>query len=204
MRRQSENETKLLTKNDMENKFFEKYPDYKIEEKPSLKLIKNYREFVPKSLIDFWEQYGFGSFMNGYLKIVNPDDYQDILDEAYENEDCAIVVAITGLGDFIVWNKERGWFYIIFFRHGTTDAISNDFEKLLHKDFVNDDVLRLDFNVKDYYPAKERLGELEFNQCFGYVPLLGIGGSEQSENLDKVGIEEHIYIISQMVGKVED
>lgn len=85
----------------MVTKFFEKYPEYKIVEKPSNELIDQYKDILPVAVIDFWKEYGFGSFMNGYIKIVNPNDYQEILDEAYDNIDEAIVVAITGLGDFV-------------------------------------------------------------------------------------------------------
>ena len=57
--------------------FFEKYPEYKIVGKPTVELIGKYENRLPQSLIEFWKEYGFGSFMDGYLKIVNPDDYQE-------------------------------------------------------------------------------------------------------------------------------
>ncbi len=47
------------------------------------------------------------------------------------------------------------------------------------------------------------MGELEFDESFGYTPLLGIGGSEKIENLEKVKTKEHIEIITQMVGRIE-
>ena len=188
----------------MGTKFFEKYPEYEIVEKPSHELIDQYKDILPVAVIDFWKKYGFGSFMNGYLKIVNPNDYQKILDEAYDNIDEAIVIAITGLGDFIVWNEVEGWFYIVYFRFGETDALDKEFNNLFDRDLINDEILRVEFHIKDYYPARERLGELSFDECFGYVPILGAGGAEKPENLDKVGITEHIYLISQMMGKVED
>lgn len=46
-------------------------------------------------------------------------------------------------------------------------------------------------------------GKLNFEECFGYVPLLRLGGSEKVENLKKVKIKEHIELITQMVGKIE-
>ena len=48
----------------------------------------------------------------------------------------------------------------------------------------------------------KKLGKLEYDECFGYVPLLGLGGSEKVDNLDKVKIREHIEIITQLVGKI--
>lgn len=57
--------------------------------------------------------------------------------------------------------------------------------------------------VDKYSKAVSKLGELEYDECFGYVPLLGLGGSEKVENLKKVKIKEHIELITQLVGKIE-
>ena len=53
-----------------------------------------------------------------------------------------------------------------------------------------------------YQAAVERLGKLEFDECFGFTPLLGLGGFEKPEFLDKVKIKEHIAIICYLVGPV--
>ena len=58
------------------------------------------------------------------------------------------------------------------------------------------------FDIKRHKEAVNRLGKLDFDECFGYVPLLGLGGSEMVENLKKVKIREHIELISQLVGKI--
>lgn len=47
------------------------------------------------------------------------------------------------------------------------------------------------------------MGVLKYDECFGYVPLLALGGSEKVENLKKVKIKEHIKLITQMVGKIQ-
>ena len=39
--------------------------------------------------------------------------------------------------------------------------------------------------------------ELEPDQCFGYTPLLSLGGSKTPENVVKVQMMEHLEIISQ-------
>ncbi|MBC6972253.1 DUF1851 domain-containing protein [Bacillus sp. Xin] len=59
----------------------------------------------------------------------------------------------------------------------------------------------LDWNP--YQEAKDRYGELAFDECFGYTPLLGLGGSEKVENLQKVKLIEHIYLITQFMGPIE-
>ncbi len=58
------------------------------------------------------------------------------------------------------------------------------------------------FQIPQYMEAEKKLGKLKHDECFGYVPLLGLGGSEKVQNLKKVKIKEHIELISQMVGKI--
>ena len=58
------------------------------------------------------------------------------------------------------------------------------------------------FDIDMYTEATRMWGNIEFNECFGFVPLLGLGGSQKVENLKKVKIKEHIEIISQLVGKI--
>lgn len=38
-------------------------------------LIEKYRERLPQEMITVWEKYGFGTFMDGYIKVMNPNDY---------------------------------------------------------------------------------------------------------------------------------
>ena len=39
-------------------------------------LIQKYKELVPSEIITIWKEYGFGTFRNGYFKVINPDDYK--------------------------------------------------------------------------------------------------------------------------------
>jgi hypothetical protein len=42
-----------------------------------------------------------------------------------------------------------------------------------------------------------------FDECFGYVPLLGLGGVEKIDNIRKVKLKEHIYLITEFMGNLE-
>lgn len=60
--------------------------------------------------------------------------------------------------------------------------------------------------VLDWMPYKQaihRYGSLEIDECFGYTPLLPLGGSEKVENLQKVKLIEHVYFITQFIGPIE-
>ena len=48
------------------------------------------------------------------------------------------------------------------------------------------------FEMAQYKEAVRRYGPLELDECFGYIPLLDLGGSKTVEHLRKVKIIEHI------------
>lgn len=180
--------------------FLKQYPDYKVQEKPTLETIEKYKDFLPKEIIDFWSNYGFGTYMSGYLKVVNPSDFEDILKDSYvpiyQNP---VVMFATAMSDLIIW--ENGYTILLDYRHGTSKVLESGFkyfiEDLCDKEFLHSDLLG-----ENYFPAKEKLGEPAFDESYGYVPLLGLGGAEKVENLQKVKLNEHIAIVAQALGKI--
>jgi hypothetical protein len=46
-------------------------------------------------------------------------------------------------------------------------------------------------------------GSLAYDECFGYVPLLGLGGFERVKNLQKVKIKEQLMLITELLGPFE-
>lgn len=65
-------------------------------------VVLKYQNILPKELVDVWENYGFGTLANDFLKIINPDDYLDILESSYLRHDQAIPIFTTAMGDIIV------------------------------------------------------------------------------------------------------
>ena len=70
-------------------------------------------------------------------------------------------------------------------------------------DIYTEDSLRNEFfDLNLYEKAVKKYGELEYNQSFCFVPLLGLGGKKSIDNLDKGDTLTHIYLITELVGKV--
>ena len=59
------------------------------------------------------------------------------------------------------------------------------------------------FELPLYNEAIEQYGLLDYDQCFGFVPLLALGGFKDVDHLDKVKMYEHILLITALVGKIE-
>lgn len=69
-------------------------------------------------------------------------------------------------------------------------------------DDITDGELDNKLSIKQYKAAIKKLGDLEYDECFGYVPLLALGGKESVNNLKKVTIREHIAMIYEFVGEI--
>ncbi|MDF2479444.1 MAG: hypothetical protein K0S24_4927 [Sphingobacterium sp.] len=163
-------------------------------------LIKNYENLVPKEVIKLWKNYGFGTFMQGYFKSVNPEEFKDLLKESSQRYQNAIVLFATGMGDLIIWSD--GYVRLLNYRYGVVKTILFSFEfffqNIFDPEFQSDDLLWL-----PYPEAVDRYGELSYDECFGYTPILGMGGSEKIENLKKVKLREHILLITEFMGPIQ-
>ncbi|WP_199485603.1 GAD-like domain-containing protein [Absiella sp. AM29-15] len=64
----------------MSENVFEGFKKYKDVDEV---ILEKYKNILPDEFLEIWKKYGFGTILNGYIKIVNPMDYQDILDASY-------------------------------------------------------------------------------------------------------------------------
>ncbi|KEZ53656.1 T6SS immunity protein Tdi1 domain-containing protein [Metabacillus indicus] len=173
--------------------------DFKLYSKVPSKLIDKYNNLVPKEIIIFWKEYGFGTFMQGYLKSVNPEDYIDILKECSQRYKNSPVLFVTSMGDLVLWAD--GYVRLLYLRSGVLKTVMPNFLHFfnsLESETFRDEYL----NWIPYPAAVKKWGAPPYDECFGYTPLLGLGGANKAENLKKVKLKEHIRIIALTVGPV--
>lgn len=164
-------------------------------------IILKYKNRLPKELIEVWKKYGFGSLINSFLKVINPNEYLDVMEECYLRNQQAIPIFSTSMGDIIVWEKEK-YVNLLNFRKGYVNVISSGFE-FFFEDLSDSSFIKDELKWQPYPEAVKRYGEPDYNECFGYTPLLGLGGVEKVENLKKVKLREHILIITEFMGPIQ-
>lgn len=175
-----------------------KIPDF--EKKDGISLdINKYREKVPSEVIEFWEEYGIGSFSSGYIKSINPGEYEDILTSGSNRFTDAIVLFVTALGDLIIWSD--GYVRVLNFRYGVNDTIMAGFD-FFFEDIIDENFQKKYLKSDQYTQALEILGKPDYAEGYGYFPLLGAGGTEDVNRLQKVLIKEHILTIISLVGAI--
>lgn len=174
--------------------------DFKLVEKVSEEILGEYRAKLPEEMINFWTKYGFGTFMEGYFKSVDPIEYKDILEDTSERYTDGIVLFTTGMGDLIIWSD--GYVRLLNYRYGIVKTIMSKFkfffQSLESEKFKNDYLM-----WNSYQESVKKLGIPAYDECFGYVPILALGGSEKVENLQKVKLKEHILLITAWTGVVK-
>jgi hypothetical protein len=156
---------------------------------------------LPNDILRFWEELGIGSQMNGYLKVVNPDDFQSFLEEAYMPQDGpAIAIFATAFADLLIW--ERDCIKQLNFRRGTVRVAGTNFAVFANHRLTKWENIAFSLDGGQFLEARERLGPCAYDECYGYFPALALGGSEKVENLQKVKLREHLMLLSGIVGTI--
>ena len=101
----------------------------------------------------------------------------------------------------MVW--EIGYLALVDYRHGETSIVAKNFSLLFRNLADGGETLEEEFSWLPYPAAREKFGEPAFDECFGYVPLLALGGPETVEHLEKVKLREHIALIGEFTGVLE-
>jgi hypothetical protein len=103
------------------------------------------------------------------------------------------------MGDLIIWAD--GYVRLLNYRYGILKTVIPNF--LFFFRSLSDKFKNKYLNWQPYPEAIEKYGEPEYDECFGYTPLLGLGGSEKVENLKKVKLREHIQLITEFMGPIQ-
>nr|WP_262482143.1 GAD-like domain-containing protein [Capnocytophaga canimorsus] len=172
-------------------------------------LIDKYKNILPDELIWLWENMGFGIYENGYLQLVNPEEWDFVFEYIDKLYDPTIVWGMTAMGDLLFWEEDKpknvNRVFLINNNKGTSEVITQITGFL--NIFIGSDFFITSkdyFNDKPYLEMKDKLPKLEYGQCYGYVPALALGGSRSNKNLQVVNAKAYIHIIGQAVGKIYD
>lgn len=163
-------------------------------------VIEKYKNQVPTELLQIWKEDGLGTFLNGYLKVINPEDYLELVQETYFRGEVSIPIFVTAFGDVITL-EEGKTLRNVMYREGNFELIPGGM-KYFVIDLEDKEFIEETFDIDLYQEAVEKHGQLDYNQCFGFVPLLALGGFKDADHMDKVKIIEHIMIIVQLTGGI--
>lgn len=69
---------------------------FQIEKGQDIKqeVLQRYKTILPDELIKIWEDNGLATLIGGYLKVVNPEDYQELLKETYFRGNISVPILV--------------------------------------------------------------------------------------------------------------
>lgn len=178
--------------------------------------LKKFQGRVPQRLIEYWQEYGFCGFDNGLFWLVNPDEYEEIMNSWLAGTgvlelDTFHVIARTGFGSVYLWGENSGPSWRIDIR----DA------QIFHKkDYSKDisngngaEVLMRFFSIMDKYTidledlqteksifeqAVKKFGPLAEDEMFTFEPALFLGGEQTFKTVNKVNFFVQSDILASM------
>lgn len=167
--------------------------------KPTAALLEQYRQTLPESLLDFWQEYGFGNYGKGILKLINPDDYRSNLYAWLGNEDpTRVPIMLTGFGDIIYYRKLSETVddvCILDVHYRNTAVLSYSFDDFITDVILDQETLEKMLRKDLFSQALAKFGELEAKDVFFFVPALCIGGRETIEHVGSGSATVHQHIL---------
>ncbi|CAA0152777.1 conserved hypothetical protein [Tenacibaculum maritimum] len=175
------------------------------------KYSKMFKGYFPKEILWIWENMGFGIYENGYLQLVNPEDYDFVFRYIDKLLEPSIVFGITALGDLLLWEGNDNWTIapnegnravLLNIRNFKENMIGHNVDVYLNILINDEDDLLETYHAKPYLQIQNKLPKLEYGQCYGYVPALPLGGKKTTKNLQITDAKSYIDTIGQAVGKI--
>lgn len=179
--------------------------DFVLQAPVPVETIEEYRGRVPDELIEIWERYGYGTFGEGFLRIIDPKLYEAEVGDCIgktQGDGLAIPIMVTGLGDLITWEPSLQGVIGILYRQGDTVGLGklSSFLTLVRLDGAEELSDSLHW---DLFPAAVAAhGELSPDQSFIFVPLLSMGGKAVVENLHKRDTVTSIRVAVDLQGVI--
>lgn len=172
---------------------------------PERDYINSYANKLPKKLLDFWHEFGFCSFLDGMLWIVDPNSFKDTLDKWIEQTPSILktesyhVIAKSGFGDLYIYSENSGYCFKLNAMNGwlikqEINTIDYFFSSLCPYTLDLEDI---ETDEEMFEAAVDKFGKLDEDEIFGFVPALVAGGKMVFENLQKVNMQMHLDLILQ-------
>lgn len=179
--------------------------------------IEKFRGKLPDKLLEYWQAYGWCGYADGLFWTVDPDEWEDELDDwigdtEFMERDSYYVIARTAFGELILWGEQTGQSLKVVTAYGMIFPAFNDEEfredgpdLSLQLVFSASSRNSYDTNDEDEKPLFERalakLGPLDHDTMYGFVPALPLGGKASLEHLQKLDAHVHLNILSQLTDR---
>ncbi len=139
------------------------------------------------------ENDGVSSYIGGFFWTLDPTEYSEWLNDWLPFDDFCVPFARSAMGD--IFFVRQGEILVLSSSMALVDFTTANSEWFFNRYLTDDWFLNRYCDKEIYDKLKDK--KLEHDQCFGYTPLLSLGGSKDSEKLEIVQMSEYLDIVSQ-------
>lgn len=180
----------------------------------SQETLNRYRGRLPDKLLAYWAAYGFAGYGEGRFWMTNPAEYAGVLhawlaQTKFDGADDYFVIGRSAFGELIIWGTRTGPSITINCSWGM--LYPSDESRWMDEkkgDFLVSAWLagleKDDFDEEDeseeflFERAQKLLGPLAYDEMYGFVPALALGGPRRLDHLQKVKAVEHLTLLSML------
>lgn len=176
-------------------KFYEKYGPGKFYGSIDLDVLEFHDQYLlTDEIIELLKNEGISSYANGLLWTLNPSEYLDWLNDWLPFDDRSVPFARSAFGDILfireqqimALNSSKGFMSVM------TDV--DDIDSFINRYLTDSWFYNTFFNADIFNQIEDK--NLSKDECFGFQPLLSLGGNRDVKSLKKVAMREHLAIIS--------
>ncbi|WP_081065811.1 GAD-like domain-containing protein [Burkholderia multivorans] len=176
--------------------------------------LDSWRGKMPDRLLRYWKEEGWCGYADGLLWMVDPGDYEDVVDEwldgsRLEQLDAFHVIARTAFGKLFLWGEATGQSVTINCATSAMFALKRELRKknpsdldISMRSFLGKSKSECDLKDEAGVPlferARAKFGPLAPDEMYGFEPAIVLGGKILLDNLQKVKIDQHLTILRQM------
>jgi hypothetical protein len=165
---------------------------------PNAAVLERYKGRVPEPLIEEWEISGLAGFADGFLWLAEPDSLTDVIAE-WKPEPAGVPFARTGFGDIFLWNDEG--VYCLGVHDGQVDWVTGDFVMFFNYALCDQAFLDEVLRHRLYVELLPRLGAVNVDEMYTFVPALVLGGEQDAAHVQKVKMREQLFFLAQAHGR---
>lgn len=176
--------------------------------------LQKWQGKLPNQLLTYWKNEGWCGYANGLFWTVDPDNYEDLVNEwledsPFEQIDSYHVIARTAFGDLFLCGEVTGRSVtiacpihaVIAQQSRLNRKSAEDLDWSIRSFFglsKDDCDLKDEGGKKMFDRALNKLGPLASDEMYGFEPAVIVGGKMVLENLVKVKIDQHLTILRQL------
>lgn len=170
--------------------------------KPDEELLNFANQMLPPEIVYLWQEYGFGDYGDGLIKVVDPRDYMQSLYSWLGSQDFhKIPVMVSAFGDIFYYRKldeEENDVCMLNIHYRKTEVCAYSYEGFF-QGFITDPAIKENVLRKSLFEqAKAKLGALKHNEAFFFVPALVLGGGEDIKYVSKGDASTHQLVLLQI------